>query len=159
MNLLPCSYSPNRLIVISFSCFQHALPPFIALATLQLSQGGLARITSGLSSPSSVSHSAFGLCSILTARSWLIHASPIPIDVIVCCPPYSRYIHLPLDDSSRCHHQTAPIYAFYATSPCSHSSHRAFNFNLPLLCAICSFHRSLSVHHIQVATLNNAARA
>lgn len=111
MNLLPCSYSPNRFIVISFSCFQQALPPFIALATLQLSHGGLARITSGLSSLSNCSHSAFGLCNVLTARSWLIHASPIPIDVIVCCPLYSRYIHLPLDDNSHCHHQITPIYA------------------------------------------------
>ena len=124
MNLLPCSYSPNRLIIISFSCFQHALPPFIALATLQLSQGGLARITSGLSSLSNCSHNAFGLCSILTARSWLIHASPIPIDVIVCHPPlYSYCIHLPLDDSSHCHHQITPKYASSFLFTSNHSPH------------------------------------
>lgn len=136
MNLLACSYSPNKFIVISFSCFQHALPPFIALATLQLSHGGLARITSGLSSLSNCSHSAFGLCSVLTARSWLIHASPIPIDVIVCCPPpYSRYIHLPLDDSSHYHHQITPKCAFsFLFTSINHStsilcfSHTMLNF-------------------------------
>ena len=41
-----------------------------------------------------------------------MHASPIPIDVIVCCPPpCSCYIHLNLDDNTHCHHQIIPICA------------------------------------------------
>lgn len=128
MNLLPCSYSPNRFIVMFFSCFQQALPPFIALATLQLSQGGLARITSGLSSKSNCSHSALGLCSVLTARSWLIHASPIPIDVIVCCPPHIHVIFI--------YRLTIAAVAIIKQTPYMHplSHSPLINHHTPILC-------------------------
>lgn len=94
------------------SCFQHALPPFIALATLQLSQGGLARITSGLSKLSNCDHKNCLLYKVLIAKSWLTSALLIPIDIIWCCPPYFCCIQQLRLNSYHFHHQTSPIFSY-----------------------------------------------